>query len=54
MPAIGQIAARTENTTPVPVEEGHDFATSANFGGGGRSYLFNCHPCRQAAFLWQR
>ncbi|MQY10201.1 hypothetical protein SRB5_03080 [Streptomyces sp. RB5] len=24
------------------LEEGNDFATSANFGGGGRGYLFNC------------
>jgi hypothetical protein len=36
------------------LEEGHDFATSANFGGGGRGYVFTCQPCSEAAFLWQR
>lgn len=34
--------------------DGRDFATSANFGGGGRGYVFGCHPCGEAAFLWQR
>ncbi|WP_327174242.1 hypothetical protein OG599_02400 [Streptomyces sp. NBC_01335] len=33
--------------------EGYDFATSANFGGGGRGYVFHCPPCGEAAFLWQ-
>ncbi|MER5978572.1 hypothetical protein ABT142_18960 [Streptomyces sp. NPDC001857] len=41
-------------TFTAELEEGNDFTTSANFGGGGRGYLFNCQPCRQAAFLWQR
>ncbi|GGV49593.1 hypothetical protein [Streptomyces spectabilis] len=36
------------------VEEGYDFATSANFGGGGIGYVFHCVGCRDAAFLWQR
>ncbi|WP_327432648.1 hypothetical protein [Streptomyces sp. NBC_01236] len=36
------------------LEEGCDFATSANFGGGGRGYVFGCRPCVEAAFLWQR
>ncbi|WP_406861342.1 hypothetical protein ABZO31_13150 [Streptomyces sp. HUAS MG47] len=36
------------------LEEGYDFATSANFGGGGRGYVFSCRPCGGAAFLWQR
>ncbi|WP_189554415.1 hypothetical protein [Streptomyces lavendofoliae] len=35
-------------------EEGADFATSANFGGGGLGYVFHCRPCSEAAFLWQR
>jgi hypothetical protein len=35
------------------LEEGHDFATKGNFGGGGRGYLFSCQPCGEAAFLWQ-
>lgn len=35
------------------LEEGDDFATSANFGGGGRGYVFSCRPCGEAAFLWQ-
>ncbi|MEU9213956.1 hypothetical protein AB0D27_40210 [Streptomyces sp. NPDC048415] len=41
-------------TFTAELEEGYDFATSANFGGGGRGYLFNCQPCSEAAFLWQR
>ncbi|KUH36437.1 hypothetical protein ATE80_23490 [Streptomyces kanasensis] len=36
------------------LEEGADFETSANFGGGGRGYVFHCRPCGEAAFLWQR
>ncbi|MDX2642327.1 hypothetical protein PV341_01845 [Streptomyces sp. PA03-1a] len=36
------------------LEEGHDHATSANFGGGGLGYTFVCRPCERAAFLWQR
>ncbi|WP_405782749.1 hypothetical protein [Streptomyces sp. NBC_00859] len=35
------------------LEEGDDFAASANFGGGGRGYVFSCRPCGEAAFLWQ-
>lgn len=34
--------------------EGRDNATAANFGGGGRGYIFTCRPCAEAAFLWQR
>ncbi|MEU6512341.1 hypothetical protein [Streptomyces sp. NPDC046942] len=41
-------------TFTAELEEGHDFATSANFGGGGRGYLFDCQACHQTAFLWQR
>lgn len=40
-------------TFAASLEEGYDFATAANFGGGGRGYIFRCRPCRQAAFLWQ-
>lgn len=36
------------------LEEGADFETSANFGGGGLGYVFHCRPCGEAAFLWQR
>lgn len=36
------------------LEEGHDHRTAANFGGGGRGYVFHCDHCRRAAFLWQR
>ncbi|MFB7287676.1 hypothetical protein [Actinacidiphila glaucinigra] len=35
------------------LEEGADHATSANFGGGGRGYVFACRPCGESAFLWQ-
>ncbi|GAA4256748.1 hypothetical protein GCM10022255_070810 [Dactylosporangium darangshiense] len=35
------------------LEEGHDWHTKINFGGG-RGYAFRCAPCRAAAFLWQR
>jgi hypothetical protein len=38
----------------VQLEEGHDYRTAANFGGGGCGYGFTCHPCGTAAFLWQR
>lgn len=41
-------------TFTAELEEGSDFATSANFGGGGRGYVFRCGPCSEAAFLWQR
>jgi hypothetical protein len=41
-------------TFTAELEEGADFATSANFGGGGRGYIFHCRPCSEAAFLWQR
>ncbi|MEV6740760.1 hypothetical protein AB0N14_28955 [Streptomyces sp. NPDC051104] len=45
-------------TTPMAftaeLQEGYDFAASANFGGGGRGYIFTCQPCDEAAFLWQR
>jgi len=38
----------------VQLEEGHDWHTAANFGGGGCAYAFICQPCQEAAFLWQR
>ncbi|WP_242623908.1 DUF1963 domain-containing protein [Micromonospora kangleipakensis] len=38
----------------VQLEEGHDYRTSANFGGGGCGYGFRCRSCGDAAFLWQR
>lgn len=38
----------------VQLEEGHDYRTAANFGGGGCGYGFVCSPCGTAAFLWQR
>ncbi|WP_245736527.1 DUF1963 domain-containing protein [Micromonospora pattaloongensis] len=38
----------------VQLEEGHDYRTSANFGGGGCGYGFCCRSCGDAAFLWQR
>lgn len=44
----------TRMTFTAELEEGYDFATSANFGGGGRGYVFRCRPCGEAAFLWQR
>ncbi|GGS56605.1 hypothetical protein GCM10010238_52450 [Streptomyces griseoviridis] len=44
----------TRMTFTAELEEGSDFTTSANFGGGGRGYVFHCRPCNEAAFLWQR
>lgn len=38
----------------VQLEEGHDYRTAANFGGGGCGYGFTCSRCGTAAFLWQR
>jgi hypothetical protein len=35
------------------LEEGCHFATEANFGGGGRGFVFACQSCSEAAFLWQ-
>ncbi|GAA2260939.1 hypothetical protein GCM10010430_51330 [Kitasatospora cystarginea] len=32
-------------TFTAELEEGYDFATSANFGGGGRGYVFGHRPC---------
>ncbi|MEU1623022.1 hypothetical protein ABZ479_37720 [Streptomyces sp. NPDC005722] len=40
-------------TFTAQLEEGTDHTTSANFGGGGRGYVFTCRPCGEAAFLWQ-
>jgi hypothetical protein len=40
-------------TFAVQLEEGHDYRTAANFGGGS-GYGFTCPPCGRAAFLWQR
>ncbi|MFF2995965.1 hypothetical protein ACFVTC_15530 [Streptomyces sp. NPDC057950] len=51
-PACTSCAARM--VFAASLAEGHDFATAANFGGGGRGYLFTCRPCAEAAFLWQR
>ncbi|MFD6417146.1 hypothetical protein [Streptomyces sp. NPDC060194] len=39
-------------TFTAQLEEGADHATAANFGSG-RAYVFRCHPCAEAAFLWQ-
>lgn len=36
------------------LEEGHNYETSANFGGGGSAYAFTCRTHPLAAFLWQR
>jgi hypothetical protein len=44
----------TRMTFTAELEEGTDFATSADFGGSSRGYIFQCHPCSEAAFLWQR
>ena len=44
----------TRMTFTAQLEEGHDHSTAANFGGGGRGYVFHCRPCGSAAFLWQR
>ncbi|MFI5909648.1 hypothetical protein [Dactylosporangium sp. NPDC051541] len=38
----------------VQLEEGHEYRTAANYGGGGCAYGFVCRPCAGAAFLWQR
>ncbi|HEY4460907.1 MAG TPA: hypothetical protein VGN81_41785 [Pseudonocardiaceae bacterium] len=38
----------------VELEEGPDFRTAINFGGGGCGYAFTCAPCQKAAFCWQR
>ncbi|MEW2130422.1 hypothetical protein [Streptomyces sp. NPDC005435] len=43
----------TPMTFTAELEEGTDFATPVNFGGGGRGYVFHCRPCEEAAFLWQ-
>jgi hypothetical protein len=40
-------------TFAVQMEEGHDYRTAANFGGGC-GYGFTCDPCGTASFLWQR
>lgn len=37
----------------VQLEEGHDHATAANFGGGGCAYGFACDGCDRGAFLFQ-
>ncbi|CAL9585176.1 hypothetical protein [Streptomyces sp. enrichment culture] len=44
----------TRMTFTADLEEGAEFETSANFGGGGLGYVFHCRPCGEAAFLWQR
>jgi hypothetical protein len=35
------------------LEEGPDYKTMMNFGGGGVAYLFDCKEGRTAKFLWQ-
>ncbi|MGA5823794.1 DUF1963 domain-containing protein [Kitasatospora sp. NPDC094028] len=35
------------------LEQGHDYETEMNFGGGGCGYTFTCQPCAQGSFLWQ-
>jgi hypothetical protein len=36
------------------LEQGPDYETEMNFGGGGVAYVFECHDCGKAAkFLWQ-
>ncbi len=35
------------------LEEGRNYETSANFGGGS-AYAFHCATCATAAFLWQQ
>ena len=44
----------TPMTFTAAFEEGAEFETAANFGGGGLGYVFHCRPCGRAAFLWQR
>lgn len=50
-PACGRCARPM--TFVVQLEEGHNYETAANFGGGN-GYGFRCGTCRSAAFLWQR
>ena len=47
-------ACREQMTFIAQLEEGHEYQTAANFGGGGCAYAFACEPCKEAAFLWQR
>ncbi|MBE9602252.1 hypothetical protein [Pedobacter sp. MC2016-24] len=35
------------------LEEGPDYRTAMNFGGGGVAYLFDCKEGKTAKFLWQ-
>jgi hypothetical protein len=35
------------------LEEGPDYKTAMNFGGGGMAYLFDCTTGKTAKFLWQ-
>ena len=35
------------------LEEGPDYKTAMNFGGGGVAYLFDCAEGKTAKFLWQ-
>lgn len=37
----------------VQLEEGPDYRTAMNFGGGGVAYLFDCREGKTAKFLWQ-
>lgn len=34
------------------LEEGHDYDTATNFGGGS-AYAFACEPCGRGSFRWQ-
>jgi Domain of unknown function (DUF1963) len=47
-------SCREQMAFVVQLEQGHNWHTAANFGGGGSAYAFACEPCQQAAFLWQR
>ncbi|GAB3279330.1 DUF1963 domain-containing protein [Kineosporia babensis] len=40
-------------TLAAQLEEGHQYETGANFGGGC-AYAFHCSGCLTAAFLWQQ
>lgn len=35
------------------LEQGPDWSTAMNFGGGGAAYLFRCSCIHSAKFLWQ-
>ncbi len=37
----------------VEFDQGREFSTAINFGGGGLGYAFVCKGCQEAAFVWQ-